>query len=348
MVQPWQRVTRQRITQSFSPDPEISFPPLEEEEGTEGPMIIEAEIGGHFIHRMYVDDGGEIIWPLGQISLLVKIGYDEHSTSAWMNFVIVRSSSPYNGIIGRPGVRKIQSVSSTAHGMLKFPIAGGILTLKCSKIIPIECAAISGPEGQPSAVNQAIEERIKKKYTKKSNFHWTEEAESAFKQMKQLIAKLSMLIAPEEKEELIVYLTTTKEAPRLKRSRSELHINGKIGPGTSTCQQAFEKILPSTPNYSGHGPTHKASVVKTKNFIVERPEEDSLDTPMEIEEELPEPWILFEETNNEAEYEALIAGLRIAEQMGVKNLQANVDSGLVANQVNETYIAKEADMIRCT
>nr|GFD50096.1 reverse transcriptase domain-containing protein [Tanacetum cinerariifolium] len=28
----------------------------------------------------------------------------------------------------------------------------------------------------------------------------------------------------------------------------------------------------------------------------------------------------FEATNNEAEYEALIPGLRIAEQMGVKNL----------------------------
>ncbi|GJY90575.1 reverse transcriptase domain-containing protein [Tanacetum coccineum] len=31
--------------------------------------------------------------------------------------------------------------------------------------------------------------------------------------------------------------------------------------------------------------------------------------------------------------------------MGVKNLQANVDSRLVANQVNGTYVAKEADMI---
>ncbi|GKB93188.1 hypothetical protein Tco_0979325 [Tanacetum coccineum] len=99
---------------------------------------------------------------------------------------------------------------------------------------------------------------------------------------------------------------------------------------------------------------------------------------MEVEEELPEPWILFtdgssyvdgsragliltnpegaeftyalrfrfEETNNELEYEALIAGLRIAKEMGVKNLQANMDSRLVANQVNRTYIAKEADMIR--
>ncbi|GKA53460.1 hypothetical protein Tco_0746775 [Tanacetum coccineum] len=56
MVQPWQRVARQRFTQSFSSDPEISFLPLKEEEGTEGPMITEAEIGGHFIHRMYMDD----------------------------------------------------------------------------------------------------------------------------------------------------------------------------------------------------------------------------------------------------------------------------------------------------
>ncbi|GJS64691.1 hypothetical protein Tco_0679255 [Tanacetum coccineum] len=103
----------------------------------------------------------EIIWPLGQISLLVKIGDEEHSTSAWMNFMIVRLSSPYNRIIGRPGVRKIQAVPPTAHGMLKFIVAGGILTQRSSKIIPIECAAVSGLEGQPPTVNPAIEERIK-------------------------------------------------------------------------------------------------------------------------------------------------------------------------------------------
>nr|GFB71923.1 hypothetical protein [Tanacetum cinerariifolium] len=41
----------------------------------------------------------------------------------------------------------------------------------------------------------------------------------------------------------------------------------------------------------------------------------------------------FAVSNNEAEYEALGAGLRIATQMGVKNVQANVDSKLIANQV---------------
>ncbi|GJZ91900.1 hypothetical protein Tco_0663965 [Tanacetum coccineum] len=74
-----------------------------EDEGIEGPMIIEAEVGGHYIHRIYVDGGsaseilykhcfsrlrpeiknqlvpattpligfsGQIIWPIGQIQLL--------------------------------------------------------------------------------------------------------------------------------------------------------------------------------------------------------------------------------------------------------------------------------------
>ncbi|GJZ42312.1 reverse transcriptase domain-containing protein [Tanacetum coccineum] len=53
----------------------------------------------------------------------------EHSTSAQMNFINVRSPSPYNRIIDRPGIRKIQVVSSIAHGMPKFPVKEGIVTL---------------------------------------------------------------------------------------------------------------------------------------------------------------------------------------------------------------------------
>nr|GEZ31876.1 reverse transcriptase domain-containing protein [Tanacetum cinerariifolium] len=63
---------------------------------------------------------GEIIWPIGQIQLLVRIGDEEHSASTRMNFVVVRSPSPYNGIIGRPRVRKLLAVSLTAHEMLKL------------------------------------------------------------------------------------------------------------------------------------------------------------------------------------------------------------------------------------
>nr|GEZ39697.1 hypothetical protein [Tanacetum cinerariifolium] len=139
MVQSWQSVAKQKITQTFFSKSVISFPPLGEEDRTEGPMIIEAVIGGNFVHRIsqmipattpLVGFSGEIIWPLGQISLLVKIGDEEHSTSSWMNFIVVRSPSPYNGIIGRPRVRRIHAVPSKAHGMLKFPVEGKTVTLR--------------------------------------------------------------------------------------------------------------------------------------------------------------------------------------------------------------------------
>ncbi|GJS55970.1 hypothetical protein Tco_0629332 [Tanacetum coccineum] len=103
---------------------------------------------------------GEIIWPMVQISLPVKRGDEEHFTSTWMKFMVVRSPSPYNGIIGRPGVRKIQTVPSTAHEMLKFPIQG-VLTLRSSRIIPLECTMVSVQEAQPSDVIQVTKERIK-------------------------------------------------------------------------------------------------------------------------------------------------------------------------------------------
>ncbi|GJX63740.1 reverse transcriptase domain-containing protein [Tanacetum coccineum] len=175
MIQPWHRMTRQKVTQSFERVSEITFPSLTTSSGTEGPLVIEAEIGGHMIHRMYVDGGsstevlyehcsnqlrpeiknqmvptttsltgfsGETIWPLGQLRLLVTIGDADHSTRAWMNFMIVRSLSPYNGIIGRPGIREIQAVPSTAHGMLKFPADGGIVTIRSTILIPAECATV--------------------------------------------------------------------------------------------------------------------------------------------------------------------------------------------------------------
>ncbi|GKF33510.1 reverse transcriptase domain-containing protein [Tanacetum coccineum] len=48
----------------------------------------------------------------------------------------------------------------------------------------------------------------------------------------------------------------------------------------------------------------------------------------------------FTASNNKAKYEALIAGLRIVAQMGVRNVHISVDSKWVANQVLGAYAAK--------
>ncbi|GJR21243.1 reverse transcriptase domain-containing protein [Tanacetum coccineum] len=268
-----------------------------------------------------------------------------------------------------------------------------------------------------------------KKCTKKSDFLWTEEAEAAFKQMKEHIAKLPMLIAPEEQEELIVYLAASKEAvsavlmterearqmpiyfvsralrgPEINYTAMEklvlalIHASKRLRryfqahPITVITDQPIKNVL-SNPEVAGRMQKwsiqlgefgiHYRPRVSVKgqvlaDFIVERPEEEGQDDSAREEEPLPARWTLFtdgsscvdgcgagviltdpegveftyalrfqfETTNNEAEYEALIAGLRIAEKMGVKNLEVNVDSKLVANQVNGTYIAKETDMVK--
>nr|GEZ11407.1 reverse transcriptase domain-containing protein [Tanacetum cinerariifolium] len=107
MIQSWQRMTKQKLIQSFELVREITFPPLATSSGAEGPLVIEVEISRHMIHRMYVDGGSsmeilyehcfnrlrhevknqmvptttsltgfseETIWPLGQLRLLVTIG----------------------------------------------------------------------------------------------------------------------------------------------------------------------------------------------------------------------------------------------------------------------------------
>ena len=48
--------------------------------------------------------------------------------------------------------------------------------------------------------------------------------------------------------------------------------------------------------------------------------------------------------NNEAKYEALIAGLRLAKEMGLEQVKIYSNSQLVVNQVNEDYQAKGKNM----
>nr|GEU48266.1 reverse transcriptase domain-containing protein [Tanacetum cinerariifolium] len=404
------------------------------------------------LHTPHVcDGGGEIIWPIGQIQLLVKIVDEEHSTAAWMNFVVVRSPSPYNEIIGRPGVRKLlvslecAMVSGPERNLLatkqiveervkvainpEYPeqteIIGSTLSEEgCNKLcdllqrnlhifvwkpadmidfkdlnkacpkdgyslpeidwkveslcrFPFKCfldaykgyhqiqmakedeektafitsqgilCYIKMPFGvrnaratyqrlvdkafhkqigrnlkvyvddiviksrtedetvrdkeetfktlreinmklNPKKCTFGVEEamfmgrtKVKRKARKpeqKSDFHWTAKAEEAFKQMKQLIAELPMLTVPVEREELIVYLASTKE---MVLSRPE--VAGRLYKWSI---ELGEYAIHYRPRVSVKGQI-------LTDFIVERPKEDSPDTLMEMEEEFPEAWILF-------------------------------------------------------
>ncbi|GKC30715.1 reverse transcriptase domain-containing protein [Tanacetum coccineum] len=56
--------------------------------------------------------------------------------------------------------------------------------------------------------------------------------------------------------------------------------------------------------------------------------------------------LTFDNTNNVVKYEALLAGLRITRGLNIQNLEARVDSKLVASQINENYVAISNNMMK--
>ncbi|XP_038979218.1 uncharacterized protein Mb2253c-like [Phoenix dactylifera] len=122
-------------------------------------------------------------------------------------------------------------------------------------------------------------------------------------------------------------------------------------------------------------PAIKAQVLA--DFIVECTVPDDLELPLTPAEETPRPlWVLhadgsstlggsgagliltspdgvvaeqalrleFPASNNEAEYEALIAGLKLAKELKVEDLKAFSDSQLIVSQVQGDFEAKEPSM----
>ncbi|GJS94569.1 reverse transcriptase domain-containing protein [Tanacetum coccineum] len=288
MVQPWQRVARKNITQTFSPESVISFPPLEEEDGMEGPMIIEAEMVGHCLHRMVT--------------------------------------------------RVKENPGSSIHGSRNAKI--------------------------PSDRRNGYITEQQDHSTRMHNGFRTRSA-TAKEGQKELCGLL--------RRNLDIFAWKPADMTGVPRHIAEHRLNIREGCLPVRQKKRGRALQGPEINYT---PIEKLILVLIlADFIVERLEDDPLDTIIEDKEELPDLWILFTDisscidgsgagliitnmegmeftyalrlrfnaTNNEGEYEALIAGLRIAKQIGVKNLQANVDSKLVANQVNGVYVAKEPE-----
>ncbi|XP_057425769.1 uncharacterized protein LOC130719147 [Lotus japonicus] len=54
----------------------------------------------------------------------------------------------------------------------------------------------------------------------------------------------------------------------------------------------------------------------------------------------------FKANNNQAEYEAIIAGLRLAIEMGVQSIRIKTDSQIVSRQIQGEYQAKDAQLAK--
>nr|GEU59130.1 reverse transcriptase domain-containing protein [Tanacetum cinerariifolium] len=455
MIQSWQRMTRQKVTQSFKRVREITFPSLATSSGTEGPLVIEAEIGGHMIHRMYVDGGSstevlyehcfnrlqpkiknqivpattsltgfseKTIWPLGQLRLLVTIGDADHSTRAWINFMIVRSLSPYNGITERPGIKEIQAVPSIAHGMLKFPADGGIVTIRSTILIPTECATvITSSKEMPKEADVRHENFKVALHPNFSDEEVEIEGTLSAKGRTELCSLLKEnldifdcypLLKIDWKVESLggypfkffldaykgyhqIQLAESDEEKMVFHTGQGVYCYAKMPFGLKNDGATYQRLVDKAFNSQiakrlrRYFQAHPIAVITDQpikqimsrpdvlaDFLAEMPDKSPPDAS--IVETQQEPWTIFTygsscmdgsgarllltspkgteftyalrfqfaATNNEAEYEALIASLRITAQMGVQNVYVSVDSKLVVNQVLGAYVAKEENMIK--
>ncbi|GKB02091.1 reverse transcriptase domain-containing protein [Tanacetum coccineum] len=138
----------------------IIFPPIAKVNNA--PVIIESKIFKRKVGRVYMDSessceiiyehcfeklnptikatkvdlktplvgfSGERSWFNGKVSLEINIGDAPLSRTKTLNFVIVRSDSSHNMLLGRTMMQRMGIVVSTIHGAIKFHIKKGIGTV---------------------------------------------------------------------------------------------------------------------------------------------------------------------------------------------------------------------------
>ncbi|XP_076944584.1 uncharacterized protein LOC143615313 [Bidens hawaiensis] len=132
----------------------LSFSGLTNEDAREMPLNISASVAGHRVARVHVDRGsgvevmyehcfvrlqnevrdrleedvcplvgfsGEVVKPLGSITLPFSLMEGRKVRTVQLRFSVVRAPSKYNIILGRPAMRALRAIASTAHGCIKFP-----------------------------------------------------------------------------------------------------------------------------------------------------------------------------------------------------------------------------------
>nr|XP_043614208.1 uncharacterized protein LOC122586162 [Erigeron canadensis] len=72
---------------------------------------------------------GDSAEPLGKLSLQTTIGKGHWKRKEKITFTVVSGTSPFQAILGRPGLQKFGIIPSVMHGLIKYETNGRIATL---------------------------------------------------------------------------------------------------------------------------------------------------------------------------------------------------------------------------
>nr|XP_043611655.1 uncharacterized protein LOC122583301 [Erigeron canadensis] len=142
--------------------PSITFPPIYNGRIFRDPLVISAFLGVSKVKEMVVDTGSEcnvlyeeVFWklnplsrmnfrkagasiqrysgdiaePLGKFSIQTTIGKGHLKRKEKITFTVVSRTSPFQAILGRPGIQKFGLIPSVMHGLVKYETNGKIATL---------------------------------------------------------------------------------------------------------------------------------------------------------------------------------------------------------------------------
>ncbi|KAK0603952.1 hypothetical protein LWI29_010535 [Acer saccharum] len=176
---------------------------------------------------------------------------------------------------------------------------------------------------------------------------WDQENEQAFQSLKKYLASPPLLVKPLSGEELQLYLAV------LETATSGALVNKCSNGAQRPIYYVSRALTKSEKNYTLLKKLAYALVTTTRKLwpyfqahtvavVTDQPLRQFLQRP-----NVSGRLVLFEfkATNNEVEYEALLAGMKVAEELGAYFLLVRSDLQLVINQVSGLYQAKGDNMV---
>nr|KYP45464.1 Retrotransposable element Tf2 [Cajanus cajan] len=196
---------------------------------------------------------------------------------------------------------------------------------------PLDCEDVQRLAGRLVSLSRFIPRLAEKAgpiftlLRKPKNFEWTEQCEVAFQSFKTFLSTPPILQRPDHQADLLLYLAVAESTisaiiiQEHQKMQTPVYFINRVLQDAEKRYQTIEKLA-------------LALVIAARRIILEGPNRVTLEQSLKFG---------FKVTNNQAEYEELLAGLRLAHDLGARRVSCNSDSKLMVEQLSGAYQTKD-------